>query len=261
MNNSSHVLSRGHPSRPVRPPRVSALTPVPRRHQPLEEDQTVLHNLTAQACITMAGRKRKSAPATEAAPDAPASRRRSQRVSSSASAQKSKYFEADSESESASKHGHARGRPPKKKARVEPETESDQDDYKDEPEATQDAQDAQASDDSDVDEDAPPKVTFTPLPKLRETGGIDYADDRLHPNTLAFLADLKANNKRSWLKCKPAHSPTPNPSQQARNQNKLTPPSSTRRRVPPRPQGLGILHRRPHRQDHRRRLHHPRPPL
>ncbi|KAK5661925.1 hypothetical protein OQA88_10035 [Cercophora sp. LCS_1] len=59
---------------------------------------------------------------------------------------------------------------------------------------------AQSDDESSFDEDAPPKVTFIPLPKLRDTDGIPYADDRLHKNTLSFLSDLKANNKRSWLK-------------------------------------------------------------
>lgn len=43
-------------------------------------------------------------------------------------------------------------------------------------------------------------VTFEPLPQLRDAGGIEYEDTRIHPNTLAFLKDLKANNKRSWLK-------------------------------------------------------------
>jgi hypothetical protein len=95
-------------------------------------------------------------------------------------------------------------------------------------------------------------VTFIPLPKLRDTGGIEYADDRLHPNTLAFLKDLKANNKRSWLKCK--HSLT------ACHFSKLT-WSSPRRRISPRPQRLGVLRHHPHRQDHRRRPNHPRAAL
>ncbi|KAI0514903.1 hypothetical protein F5B22DRAFT_207770 [Xylaria bambusicola] len=52
----------------------------------------------------------------------------------------------------------------------------------------------------DDDDDDEPQVTFTPLPKLRDTDGIDYEDTKVHPNTLLFLGDLKANNKRSWLK-------------------------------------------------------------
>ncbi|KAI0540330.1 hypothetical protein GGR58DRAFT_461710 [Xylaria digitata] len=54
--------------------------------------------------------------------------------------------------------------------------------------------------DSDDDEDDEPKVTFIPLPKLRDTNGIEYENTKIHPNTLLFLGDLKANNKRSWLK-------------------------------------------------------------
>jgi hypothetical protein len=151
----------------------------------------------------MPGRKRKSVPAT---PEAPPSRRRSTRIS--LSGQKSKYFEADSDSEAdrnepTAKKARGRGRPPKK-VKVEAESDDNGDDYKDEEQAVE--QQDEASDD-DFDEDAPPKVTFIPLPKLRDTGGIEYADDRLHPNTLAFLRDLKANNKRSWLKCKPSSSP------------------------------------------------------
>ncbi|KAK4238458.1 hypothetical protein C8A03DRAFT_15072 [Achaetomium macrosporum] len=155
----------------------------------------------------MSPRKRKAPVTTETGPEVPEgrpSRRRSLRVS--LSGQKSKYFEADSESETGKdeatpKQGRGRGRPAKKKAKVKkPEPESDDagDDYKEEEEqeAEQNAEDS----DEEFDEDAPPKVTFVPLPKLRDTGGIEYADDRLHPNTLAFLKDLKANNKRSWLK-------------------------------------------------------------
>ncbi|RYO90443.1 hypothetical protein DL764_008449 [Monosporascus ibericus] len=55
-------------------------------------------------------------------------------------------------------------------------------------------------DGSEGSEDEDGRVTFIPLPQLRDTGGVDYEDARLHPNTLLFLRDLKANNKRSWLK-------------------------------------------------------------
>lgn len=65
-----------------------------------------------------------------------------------------------------------------------------------------DQQEEVEDDEGEFDEDARPKVTFIPLPKLRDDGGIGYEDDRAHPNTLLFLKDLKANNKRSWLKCK-----------------------------------------------------------
>ena len=155
----------------------------------------------------MPGRKRKEAPAEKEAPEtpeAPASRRRSQRIDSTG--QKSKYFEPASESdtpknETSSAKPRARGRPPKKAKTKQPKPESDQD----EAEYSNGAQDVEdkaepTDDDDDFDEDAPPKVTFIPLIKMRDEGGIEYADDKLHPNTLAFLKDLKANNKRTWLK-------------------------------------------------------------
>ncbi|KAI0097242.1 hypothetical protein GGR51DRAFT_541471 [Nemania sp. FL0031] len=55
-------------------------------------------------------------------------------------------------------------------------------------------------DDDDDDDDDEPKVTLVQLPKLRDTNGVEYEDTKVHPNTLHFLGDLKANNKRSWLK-------------------------------------------------------------
>lgn len=39
-------------------------------------------------------------------------------------------------------------------------------------------------------------------PKARPAGKTPYKDETIHPNTLLFLADLKANNKREWLKSK-----------------------------------------------------------
>ncbi len=44
-------------------------------------------------------------------------------------------------------------------------------------------------------------MTFIPLEGLRGDGGVPYEDERIHKNTLLFLGDLRANNKRSWLKC------------------------------------------------------------
>ena len=37
-------------------------------------------------------------------------------------------------------------------------------------------------------------------PKARPAGKTPYRDDAIHPNTLLFLEDLKANNERQWLK-------------------------------------------------------------
>ena len=37
-------------------------------------------------------------------------------------------------------------------------------------------------------------------PKARPAGKVSYSDASIHPNTLLFLKDLKANNNREWLK-------------------------------------------------------------
>ena len=37
-------------------------------------------------------------------------------------------------------------------------------------------------------------------PKARPAGKVSYSDANIHPNTLLFLKDLKANNNREWLK-------------------------------------------------------------
>ncbi|CAD0111046.1 unnamed protein product [Aureobasidium uvarum] len=39
-------------------------------------------------------------------------------------------------------------------------------------------------------------------PKPRTPGGTPYSDVTIHPNTMLFLKDLKANNDREWLKSK-----------------------------------------------------------
>ncbi|CAK4031512.1 Hypothetical predicted protein [Lecanosticta acicola] len=46
----------------------------------------------------------------------------------------------------------------------------------------------------------PGREVIIKKPKARPAGKTPYTDDRIHPNTLAFLAELKANNKRDWLK-------------------------------------------------------------
>ncbi|KAI4138226.1 MAG: hypothetical protein L6R39_006906 [Caloplaca ligustica] len=48
----------------------------------------------------------------------------------------------------------------------------------------------------------PGEQVFIKLPKARGDGGIKYEDGIIHPNTLAFLGDLKENNDREWLKSK-----------------------------------------------------------
>lgn len=47
---------------------------------------------------------------------------------------------------------------------------------------------------------APGEEVFIKLPKAREAGSTPYKDDTIHPNTMAFLKDLKQNNDREWLK-------------------------------------------------------------
>lgn len=167
----------------------------------------------------MPARKR-STPETSNAP----SRRRSARVSSSGT--KSRYFESDkddpddamepgisSSDELSLVGGKKRGRPAKKptprqrptgkRAKVEHDDDGfdDADVYKEDLEDNNEDEEDD-DDDSELAEDEAPRVTIVPLIKLRDTGGVDYEDDRLHNNTLLFLKDLKANNNRKWLKCK-----------------------------------------------------------
>jgi hypothetical protein len=125
-------------------------------------------------------------------------RRRSGRLTSTP--KKSSYWEGsdkDTDDES--------DVPPKKKARrsgggqtlTEKKAKEIEDEYK----AESDAADDDDNDD-EVDEDAPMKVQVLPLEQMRGTGGVEYADHKLHKNSMLFLKDLKANNRRPWLKCK-----------------------------------------------------------
>ncbi|KAK3381658.1 hypothetical protein B0H63DRAFT_561304 [Podospora didyma] len=173
-----------------------------------------------------AAAKKESPPSVT--PEAPEkSRRRSTRVSSSGKT--SNYFLEEEQSESSAfvpddedETTNKKKRKPKavaavaksdkktKRAKTTPkggkvvhdDDDDDDDDYDTEAGATVNA--GQEDSDDEIDEDAPPKVTFTPLIKLRDTGCIAYADDRIHKNTLLFLKDLKANNKRPWLKSRDA---------------------------------------------------------
>ncbi|KAL8933006.1 MAG: hypothetical protein Q9211_006016 [Gyalolechia sp. 1 TL-2023] len=47
---------------------------------------------------------------------------------------------------------------------------------------------------------APGEEIFVKLPKARGDGGVAYKEGIIHPNTMAFLGDLKSNNEREWLK-------------------------------------------------------------
>ncbi|PNP47388.1 hypothetical protein TGAMA5MH_01205 [Trichoderma gamsii] len=106
-------------------------------------------------------------------------------------------FDEDSEEEvEVQPKKKPRGRPPKKA-----KEESDEDQYHtpNEDEDDKDNNDDDEDDDDD-DDDGPRKVTIIPLEKLRDTGGVPYEDHYVHKNTMLFLKDLKANNKRPWLK-------------------------------------------------------------
>ena len=46
----------------------------------------------------------------------------------------------------------------------------------------------------------PGKQVFIEKPKPRGDGGIKHVPEKIHPHTMAFLKDLKANNDREWLK-------------------------------------------------------------
>ncbi|EAA31167.1 hypothetical protein GE21DRAFT_8827 [Neurospora crassa] len=149
------------------------------------------------------------------------SRRRSTRVS--ASAKKSHYFESgdsDSDSPEASAAANAkskakatRGRPKKAKVEADPGLDEDEDAYNNDSETQNDDDDDdnddnnQNNNNNDDDDEASddsssssPNLTFIPIPKLRDLNGVPYTPTTIHPNTLLFLADLRRNNKRSWLK-------------------------------------------------------------
>lgn len=139
--------------------------------------------------------KKLSATATAEPP-----RRTSRRISSTP--KKSRYFE-DSETEDVDLPPKKRGRPStkpklqKEESEEQYKDEDSEEDYQEEPEENEPEEEEEED-----DEDAPPRVTFIPLEKMRDTGGVDYEDFKIHNNTLLFLRDLKANNKRPWLKCK-----------------------------------------------------------
>ncbi|UKZ59636.1 uncharacterized protein TrAtP1_000937 [Trichoderma atroviride] len=104
-------------------------------------------------------------------------------------------FKEDSEEEAeVQPKKKSRGRPPKKA-----KEESDEDQYHT-PKEDEDDKDNNEDDEDEDDDDGPRKVEIIPLEKLRDTGGVPYEDHYVHKNTMLFLKDLKANNKRPWLK-------------------------------------------------------------
>lgn len=61
-------------------------------------------------------------------------------------------------------------------------------------------QESEEEDEESDDSDAPAKITFIPNKKLHDLGDIEPKDNTVHPVSLRFLKDLKANNQRTWLK-------------------------------------------------------------
>jgi hypothetical protein len=147
----------------------------------------------------MPPRKRSAPDALDAADNG---RRRSGRLSST-SLTKSKYFEDSSNESEGDAPPKKRGRPTKKAAKKEVEEAEDlyQDQSDPDGGVQEDDDEGEEDEDDDDDESKPMKVTILPLEKMRDTGGVEYEDSKLHKNSLLFLKDLKANNKRSWLKC------------------------------------------------------------
>ncbi|KAM3427609.1 hypothetical protein MY4824_009331 [Beauveria thailandica] len=140
-----------------------------------------------------------TAAAAAAAAATGTSRRRSGRISSAP--KKSSYWEsADDESDEEE--------PVKKKAKVNSgsrakQKQEDEDEYSAEAQLAAEAEEEEEEeeeDDDDDDENRQMKVTIVPLEKLRDDGGVPYEDRKVHRNTLLFLKDLKANNRRPWLK-------------------------------------------------------------
>lgn len=124
------------------------------------------------------------------------SKKRSRKAESESEEEEEQYkdeSEEDEEVQEVQPKKRSRGRPAKKA-----KEESDEDQYKDEP---GDEADKDDEEEEEEDDDGPRKVEIIPLEKLRDTGGVAYEDYKVHHNTMLFLRDLKANNKRTWLKC------------------------------------------------------------
>jgi hypothetical protein len=135
-------------------------------------------------------------------------KKRGRKAASESDEEVEEEFKEDSEEEAeVQPKKKPRGRPPKKA-----KEESDEDQYhtpNEEEDDKDNNDDEEDDDDDDDDDDGPRKVTIIPLEKLRDTGGVPYEDHYVHKNTMLFLKDLKANNKRPWLKCEQTNSHCP----------------------------------------------------
>ncbi|KAJ6788357.1 hypothetical protein PWT90_07297 [Aphanocladium album] len=151
---------------------------------------------------------RKRAAAESAATDTASSRRRSGRLSNTPK-KRSSYWEGSDEGSDESEDE----KPVTKKARVSngrrastsakkaKKQDSDEDEYTAEAQLAEEAEDEDEDGDEDEDdENRPMKVTIVPLEQMRGEDGVPYEDHKVHKNTLLFLKDLKANNRRPWLK-------------------------------------------------------------
>ena len=82
---------------------------------------------------------------------------------------------------------------------------STDDDYRsegEEPESEQDYEEELSASEKDIKEEEEDKkrvVTIIPHEMLRPLDGVEYADHKIHKNTLLYLEDLRVNNRRSWF--------------------------------------------------------------
>jgi len=154
--------------------------------------------------------KKRSAPAVEEATN---ERRRSRRISTTVT--KSAYFEEEEDEDDGDEDvdivtakrklgkGVTKGKTANKRGRKSAtKVEDSEDEYE------ENGQDGQVDDEDNGveeldeydDEDGDTQVRVVKIAPMRPEGGTPYSDETVHKNTLLFLKDLKANNKRSWLK-------------------------------------------------------------
>ncbi|KAI0173549.1 hypothetical protein GGR52DRAFT_391234 [Hypoxylon sp. FL1284] len=112
----------------------------------------------------------------------------------------------NSESEAPPVRKRGRGRPSKQKTastpvkkKATPNAKARNSSTKSKTKANAKAKLEDPDEDSD-DDDEENRITFIPAIELRDTGGVEYEDTKLHKNTFLFLGDLKAHNQRNWLK-------------------------------------------------------------
>jgi hypothetical protein len=135
-------------------------------------------------------------------------RRRSGRISGAVN--KSRYFEEDTDQEEEEvppkKSGTAKNqtsrkahdKTPKKGRKSAAKAEESEAEYEENAQEEDDSGAEELGDSNGEESDAQVKVIK--LAPLRPEGSTPYSDDTVHKNTCLFLKDLKANNKRAWLK-------------------------------------------------------------